>query len=658
MSYYAIYDNEGYDGKKLDIQFTQAQISTFTLDELKELSTFARGSRKYSSRVIALSWDARVNRVNADTQDWLLDIIAMKEDDPARILAKLSPARVDVVYQIPGTNEVAWIDGSPSTYSPKVYRGEKTPLENCHTSVDGVIDAQRKAVLIDEFYRTDTETESTLSPIVSVCGATSRPTPMKGPNLEPMSIPVDSRVSNAHSPSSVKKEKESERVDDRDQSLHIVSRDRICSYLETSPETSHLVDVLVSYDEGVGCDFFEEALPNGHVKLSQVRHLDQPMVESVKTVSSDQVSRVIVDFYKVEKDKMLSALPLNSREVNRHTVVPKTSFGVSMGDVERIAHLYFGRDQIRHCVRPFAATNCSVTVRGKDFYLEFAYHGAAKARAKYGPFSVGNVDYRDDTYLLLAVVQSMESFFSVRRTRPVPIFIHHNNFINYGNCYRCFGKVFKTSYPWYVCVKCQKPRATCDLVYEDMVLVRFPPFAMAKTIFVSQKYEGCDSSYFLNLRHFGSVTDARDYTRLLRLCADFVQRCRSYSLLWCLSCPGSTYRQLISDLQRMCRVEVLWDDGSFEYGRFPGKFPHKGLAPDVITWLAKVSVPPLSVKDSSLVVWAMENDLSANLCGLLSSVTFEKPGLNVHHFEPRGFAETPGWRQPETVASSPMYVKD
>jgi len=563
--------------------------------------------------------------VNADTQDWLLDIIAMKENDPARIVAKLSPARVDIVYEIPGTNELAWIDGTPSTYSPKVYRAEKTQVEICHTPVDGVIDAQRKAVLVDGFYCTD-EAKSTPSPVVLGCGAKPILDPAKGPKSESMSIPIDSRLLQTHSPVSGKVVNEVACVDSGENGICIVPRDRVCSYLEANPETSHLIDVLVSYDEGVGCDFLQEALPDGRVKLSQLRHLDQPIVESSKVVSSDQVPRLIVDFYKVEKDRMLSALPLKSRELNRHTVVPKTSFGVSMGDVERIAHLYFGRDQIRHCVRPFAATNCSVTVRGKDFYLEFAYHGAAKARAKYGPFSVGNVDYRDDTYLLLAIVQSMESFFSVRRTRPVPILIHHNNFINYGNCYRCFGKVFKTSYPWYVCVKCQKPRATFDLIYEDMVLVRFPPFPVAKTIFLSQKYEGCDSSYFLNLRHFSSSTDARDYTRLLRLCSDLVQRCCSYSLLWCLSCPGSVYRQLINDLQRMCRVEVLWDDSSFDYGRFPGKFPHKGLAPDVITWLAKVSVPALMSNDSSLVVWAMENDLSANLCGLLSSVTLERPG--------------------------------
>lgn len=626
MSYYAIYDNEMYDGKKLDIQFTQSQISTLTLDELKELSTFARGSRKYSSRVIALSWDARVNRVNADTQDWLLDIIAMKEDDPSRILAKLSPARVDVVYEIPGTNQVAWIDGSPSTYSPKAYRSENILSGSSYTPVDGVIDAQRKAVLVDGFYSSDKDIPSTLTPTTLALEASSNFSSASGLKLEVPSTPVNSSLLSTPSPVPVE-EVQGKKMDDAgERSTNIVSRDRVCSYLETNTETSHLVDVLVSYDEGVGCDFLQEVLPDGCVKLSQIRHLDQPIVESIKIVPSDQISNAIVGFYRTEKDKMLSALPLKGRELNRHTVVPKLSFGVSMGDVERIAHLYFGRDQIRHCVRPFAATNCSVTVRGKDFYLEFAYHGSPKARAKYGPFSVGNVDYRDDTYLLLAIVQSMESFFSVRRTRPVPIFIHHNNFINYGNCYRCFGVVFKTSYPWYVCVKCQKPRATCDLVYEEMVLVRFPLSPTTKIVFVSQKYEGCDNSYFLNLRHFSSITDARDYTRLLRLCSDFVQRCRPYSLLWCLSCPGSLYRQLITDLRRFCRIEVLWDDGSFDYDKFPGKFPHKGLAPDIITWLAKVSVPSSSAKDSSLVVWAMENDLAANLCGLLSSVTLERPG--------------------------------
>jgi hypothetical protein len=38
---------------------------------------------------------------------------------------------------------------------------------------------------------------------------------------------------------------------------------------------------------------------------------------------------------------------------------------------------------------------------------------------------------------------------------------------------------------------------------------------------------------------------------------------------------------------------------------------------------------------------------------LASSVTKQ-----VKRFEPRGFAETTGLRRPETVASSPMYVKD
>jgi hypothetical protein len=630
-----------YDGRKLDIQFTQSQISSLNLDELKELSTFARGSRKYSPRVIALSWDARVSRVNADTQDWLLDIIAMKEDDPRRILAKLSPAKVEVVYEIPGTNMVAWLDGSPSHYSPKVcnsdeyrFEGRKTPLcapseiqkndilinemcpvelkteekktestalmgdssstyslnvpnagenfmENCYVPVDGVIDAQRKAVLVDEFYSVELDPEE-------------------------KKVSVD--------------------IVDGEHKTRLVSRDRICSYLEKDPETSHLLDVLVSHDEGVGCDFFEESLSDGNVKVTQVRHLDQPVLESTKVLPNDQVSKMVVDFYKKEKDKMLSSLPLKGRDLNRHTVVPKIGFGVAMGDLERIAHLYFGRDQLRHCARPFAATSCNVSVRGKDFFLEFSYHGVVKARSKYGPFSVGNVDYREDTYLLLAIVQSMESFFFVRRMRPVPILIHHNNTVNYGICYQCSKSVFKTSYPWYICVKCQKPRATCDLIYEDMVIFRFPPSFSAKTIFVSQRYEGCNSSYFLNLRHFSSSIDARDYTRLLRLCYDFIQRCRPYSLLWCLSCPGVLYRQLINDLRRVCRIEVPCIDGSFDYDKFPGMFPHKGLAPDIITWLARVSVPPSSAIDSSLVAWSMENDLSANFYGMLASTSYESSG--------------------------------